>query len=101
MSKFLCGECIHNGCGCLIPNNLGYVDNCQHYMHKHIPNVEMTNEEYIHSLNTEQLAEWIAKQKCYGCNDEPYDEKHGTCNYCMTKKTEQIKEWLKKPHIKE
>ena len=60
--------------------------------------VQMTNEEYLRSCNTEQLAEWIAKQKCDGCNDEPYDDKHGTCKYCMAKKTEQIREWLKEKH---
>ena len=59
--------------------------------------VPMTNEEYLRSCTTEQLAEWLAKQKCDGCNDEPYDDKHGTCKYCMTKKTEQIREWLKQP----
>lgn len=58
----------------------------------------MTNENWFISLSTEEKAEWIAKQKCDGCNDEPYDDKHGTCKYCMTKKTEQIREWLKQPH---
>ena len=61
----------------------------------------LTEQEYIQTCDTEQLAEWIAKQKCDGCNDEPYDEKHGTCKYCITKKTEQIREWLKQPHQKE
>lgn len=59
MTKFLCGECIHNsdkGGGCLIPKNLGYVDNCNRYLPKDKPIVQ-TNEEYIHSLNTEQLAD--------------------------------------------
>lgn len=59
---------------------------------------DMTNEEWLKSMNTEQLAEWIAKQKCDGCNDEPYDDKHGTCKYCMAIKTEQIREWLKEKH---
>ena len=61
----------------------------------------MTNEEWLRQCTTEQLAEWIAKQKCDGCNDEPYDEEHGTCKYCMTKKTEQIKDWLKKKYREE
>ena len=56
---------------------------------------------YLTDEQKEQLAEWIAKQKCDGCNDEPYDDKHGTCKYCMAKKTEQIREWLKQPHRKE
>ena len=60
--------------------------------------VEQTNEEWFCTLSTEEKAEWIAKQKCDGCNDEPYDDKHGTCKYCMAKKTEQIMEWLKEKH---
>ena len=63
--------------------------------------LKLTNEERLWQCTTEQLAEWIAKQKCDGCNDEPYDEEHGTCKYCMTKKTEQIKDWLKKKYREE
>ena len=76
MSKFLCGECIHNsnkGGGCLIPKNLGYVDNCNRYLHKDKPIVQ-TNEEWLKSMNTEQLAEFIdnilehcADMDCGGC----------------------------------
>ena len=61
---------------------------------------EMTNEEWIRSATTEQLVIFIAKQKCDGCNDKHYDEKHGTCMYCMEKKTERVREWLKQPHTK-
>ena len=60
-----------------------------------------TNEQWFCRLSTKEKAEWIAKQKCDGCNDNPYDEKHGTCKYCMAKKTEKIREWLKQPHQKE
>ena len=63
--------------------------------------VPMTNEEWLRSATTEQLVIFIAKQKCDGCNDKPYDEKHGTCMYCMEKKTERVREWLKQPHTKE
>ena len=59
MSKFLCGECIHNsdkGGGCLIPKNLGYVDNCNRYLPKDRPIVQ-TNEEWIKQCTTEQLAD--------------------------------------------
>ena len=59
---------------------------------------ELTNEQWLRLATTEQLVMFLAKQKCDGCNDEPYDDNHGTCKYCMTKKTEQIKEWLKQPH---
>ena len=58
----------------------------------------MTNEEWLRQCTTEQLVIFLAKQKCDGCNDEPYDDKHGTCKYCMMKKTEQVREWLKQPH---
>lgn len=57
-----------------------------------------TNEEWLRSATTEQLTIFLARQKCDGCSDNPYDEKHGTCKYCMAKKTEQIREWLKQPH---
>ena len=58
----------------------------------------LTNEEWLRTATTEELAEWLAKQKCDGCNDEPYDDKHSTCKYCMTKKMEQIREWLQEKH---
>jgi hypothetical protein len=60
--------------------------------------VEMTEQEYIQTCTTEQLVDVLAKQKCDGCHDEPYDEKYGVCKYCMMKKKEQIMEWLKQPH---
>ena len=59
---------------------------------------EQTNKEWIQSATTEQLVMFLAKQTCDGCNDEPYDDNHGTCKYCMTKKTEQVREWLKQQH---
>lgn len=61
MTKFLCGECIHNsdkGGGCLIPKNLGYVDNCNRYLPKDRPIVQ-TNEEWFCSLSTEEKAKFI------------------------------------------
>ena len=60
--------------------------------------IEQTNEEYIHSLNTEQLAEWL-RGVYWHCHE--IDCEH--CNYpwrCMEKG--DIVEWLKQPHtIKE
>ena len=61
----------------------------------------LTNEDFLRTATTEQLAEILAMQKCDGCNDEPYDDKHGTCIYCMTKKKEQMVEWLKQKHTNE
>ena len=105
MTKFLCGECIHNsdkGGGCLIPKNLGYVDNCNRYLPKDRPIVQ-TNEEYLRSCNTEQLAEEIVnltlldKYKLYDkMESAEYDIGIGV----GAKKV--IVEWLKQPHtIKE
>ena len=92
MTKFLCGECIHNsdkGGGCLIPKNLGYVDNCNHYLPKDRP-IAQTNEEYIHSLNTEQLAEILLAIYQDGIDD---------CKQEWWKDTkEDFVEWLKQPH---
>lgn len=59
---------------------------------------EQTNDEWRRNCSREEFAGWVAKQKCDGCNDEPYDEEHGVCKYCMMKKKEQIMEWLKQQH---
>ena len=56
--------------------------------------IKMTNEEYLRSLNTEQLAEWL-RGVYWHCHE--IDCKH--CNYpwrCMEKG--DIVEWLKQPH---
>ena len=58
------------------------------------PKKPMTNEEYIHSLNTEQLAKWL-RGIYWHCHE--IDCKH--CNYpwrCMEKG--DIVKWLKQPH---
>lgn len=55
--------------------------------------VEMTEQEYIQTCNTEQLARWIVKIV--------------DCDYCPVKQTKcknnvpciaQIEKWLKQPH---
>ena len=59
--------------------------------------VPMTNEEYIHSLNTEQFAEWL-RGVYWHCHE--IDCEH--CNYpwrCMEKG--DIVVWLKQPHREE
>ena len=105
MTKFLCGECIHNsdkGGGCLIPKNLGYVDNCNRYLPKDKPIVH-TNEEYLRSLNTEQLAKVLKEMtdKCATCDTNQYD-KRGECPFeiCRIGLNEFV-EWLKQPHTTE
>lgn len=106
MMKFLCGECIYNsdkGGGCLIPKNLGYVDNCNRYLPKDKPIVQ-TNEEYIHSLNTEQLAEFLA-DKCNEVVDTVLSD--ASCdiddvdNDDYWYRQADFVEWLKQPHTNE
>ena len=83
MTKFLCGECIHNsdkGGGCLIPKNLGYVDNCNRYLPKDRPIVQ-TNEEWFNGLTTEEKAKRIIN---IAVNSD--------CDY------RTIVEWLKEKH---
>lgn len=58
--------------------------------------VEMTNEEYLKSRNTEQLAEAILQQWIHGAY-------HGVGEFGLTDKEiessrEDIVEWLKQPH---
>jgi len=100
MTKFLCGECIHNsdkGGACLIPKNLGYVDNCNHYLPKDRPIVQ-TNEEWLHTLNTEQLAEWLVEvtQYCYECGTDVHNCECCPFGKCIDKGFAM--EWLKQPH---
>ena len=100
MTKILCGECIHNsdkGGGCLIPKNLGYVDNCNRYLPKDRPIVQ-TNEEYLRSATTEQLADVLLEHFEWGLSIN--------AEYCFTEKyveqnREHILEWLKQPHREE
>lgn len=111
MTKFLCGECIHNsdkGGGCLIPKNLGYVDNCNRYLPKDKPIVQ-TNEEYLKSCDTEQLAEWFINsgfltctlRDCEDC--KYYDKNNDDCidgSEAINDKQMWV-EWLKQPHTNE
>lgn len=67
-------------------------DGCRKFTPK--PSKPMTNEEYIHSLNTEQLAEWL-RGVYWHCHE--IDCEH--CNYpwrCMEKG--DIVEWLEQPY---
>ena len=52
----------------------------------------MTNEEWLHTLNTEQLAEWIAK--IVDCDCCPVKRKFCDDNPCKIR----FAEWLKQPH---
>lgn len=58
---------------------------------------EMTNEEYLRSCTTEQLAEFIA-DVCYGLLDDVWSNDGDTsCDYRETEKNYWV-EWLKQPH---
>lgn len=66
------------------------IGGCSHYKEKR----PQTNEEYIKSLDTKQLAEWL-RGVYWHCHE--IDCEH--CNYpwrCMEKG--DIVEWLKQPH---
>ena len=92
MTKFLCGECIHNsdkGGGCLIPKNLGYVDNCNRYLPKDRPIVQ-TNEEWLRSATFEELAGAIYEWHSAGYTS-------GRVGLGLNPITE-IVEWLKEKH---
>ena len=58
--------------------------------------VEMTNEEYIKSLNTEQLAEWINN-----IVDDGIIKAWMIKNNCCGDYLESVKWWLKQPHTNE
>lgn len=97
MTKFLCEECIHNsdkGGGCLIPKNLGYVDNCNRYLPKDRPIVQ-TNEEYLRSCDTEQLAESLLNIMA---NNEFTLYLLHTEKKSMQEMKDAVVEWLKQPH---
>ena len=97
MTKFLCEECIHNsdkGGGCLIPKNLGYVDNCNRYLPKDRPIVQ-TNEKWLKSMTTEELAEWIYRAMFYKSCQK--DVEYGAYMQMMTKK-DYIENWLREKH---
>ena len=65
---------------------------------RHNKKVEQTNEEYIKSLNTEQLAEWIFQIFGEGV---AFGETHGKTNLFPNDDIIHeglVLEWLKQPH---
>ena len=63
----------------------------------------MTNEEYIHSLNTEQLADvlmkiFVTRTFCHLCPEGDVCDIGYKCKYSEGKKIEDWVEWLKQPH---
>ena len=70
------------------------VENCVRFK-----SVEQTNEEYLRSLNTEQLAEWIADKindTVYSMSIDAWAGDVDRDEYWQ-RKSEWV-EWLKKPH---
>lgn len=63
--------------------------------------IEPTNEEWLHSLNTEQLAECISDItcNCWGCKRIYVEDCPNYARYkaCFCDK-EDVLEWLKQPH---
>ncbi len=68
--------------------------------------VEQTNEEYLHSLNTEQLAEWFGDWHSFSCvfcmhwkNGCVYNHNQVRCAIEEGKSNKELwMEWLKQPH---
>lgn len=70
------------------------VENCVRFK-----SVEQTNEEYLRSLNTEQLAEWIADKindTVYSMSIDAWAGDVDRDEYWQ-RKSEWV-EWLKQPH---
>ena len=93
-TKIQCDECKF----CDICIDYGW-ENCQKYTPA--PKTEQTNEEWIHSLTTEQLAEWIADKsnEIIGWIISEVDEHDGYIdedNYWQKKS--DVLEWLKEKH---
>ena len=75
-----------------------------------VSEVQMTNEEYLKSCNTEQLAEWFTNsgfltctlRECDDC--KYYDKKNDDCDfnfYGSINHKQMWVEWLKQPHREE
>lgn len=92
MTEYVCEKCIHRypKGGCLVPSNLGYVEQCKHFTEESKPK-PMTNEEYLHTLNTEQLADVLADVSLW---IHPFMKQKN--RFELLKK--QFYEWLKQQH---
>ena len=56
--NYICGECIHRSPSgaCLVPNEQGYVEQCEYFKEKPKHTKEQTNEEWLRRCSTEELA---------------------------------------------
>lgn len=92
-------ECVNcakfKGCDLSSPN----VNECADYKE------QMTNEEWLHTLNTEQLAEvlnkiFMTRTFCHICPEGGVCDIGYECKY-HGGNTKDFVEWLKQPHTKE
>ena len=62
------------------------------------PSEPMTNEKWLHTLNTEQLADWLVEvtQYCYECGTDVHNCECCPFGKCIDKGFAM--EWLKQPH---
>lgn len=61
--------------------------------------IPMTNEEYLRSLNTEQLADLMSR--ILGCSNCPIPKDGRSCMGTYSGCWHEIIKWLKQPHTKE
>ena len=89
--KYLCGKCIHFDV-CYVPRSIGCVEICGHF--KEEPKEPMTEQEYLQTCDTEQLASAFFEYRYV--NATPRQK------LWMSASEECIKtdivEWLKKTH---
>ena len=82
----VCGNSLNGVCG-----------SCEHLQacrNSELDKVPITNEEWIHTLNTEQLAEWLFEHAdCKGCecNKDLCYQGYDCCKLVFV-------EWLKEVH---
>lgn len=84
--KYLCGKCIHFDV-CYVPRTRGCVEICGHF--KEEPKEPLTEQEYLQTCNTEQLAEWLFRFR--------HNYRH-TLSDADKMEIEDISWWLKQPH---
>ena len=77
-------------------NGLYQCDDCGTHFDKD-ENIVLTEQEYLQTCNTEQLAEYLA-DVCYGLLDDVWGNDGDTsCDYRETEKNYWVM-WLKQPH---
>ena len=81
-------------------NGLYQCDDCGTHFDKS-ENIVLTEQEWLQTATTEQLAEWIVNitDYCYMCGSNPQNYRNFPFGKCVDK--EHVVEWLKQPHTKE